>query len=255
MGRIIIYPYKMGSQSAKALQGELKQMVGHTTKVLRVRPNGNYRKRSNDLIINWGSSMQPVWGTPTINQYAAISSASNKLHTFNAIDDELLPTWTTDQALATEWVNSGQKVFARTILSGHSGNGIVVCTDSIVHAPLYTLAFDKTREYRVHVWQGEILDVQEKRKRSGTGSRSDCDVWNHGNDFVFAREGIELPTSVEQAAIKAVHQLGLDFGAVDIGYNHRNASLAVFEVNTAPGLVGTTLSKYAQKVIEHHAAT
>jgi hypothetical protein len=114
---------------------------------------------------------------------------------------------------------------------------------------LYTKEFKKTNEYRVHVWGNEVLDIQEKRKRLGTGPSSDHDIWNHGNDFVFARQTVECPASVKDAAILAVKALGLDFGAADVGYN-TNGDVAVFEVNTAPGLTGTTLTKYVEKINE-----
>jgi glutathione synthase/RimK-type ligase-like ATP-grasp enzyme len=43
-------------------------------------------------------------------------------------------------------------------------------------------------------------------------------------------------------AVAAVNTLGLDFGAVDIAECGDHA--VVFEVNTAPGIDGTTVSKY-----------
>ena len=49
------------------------------------------------------------------------------------------------------------------------------------------------------------------------------------------------------AAIKA---LGLDFGAVDIIYNEAEDQHYVLEVNTAPGLEGTTLQKYTEAILE-----
>jgi D-alanine-D-alanine ligase-like ATP-grasp enzyme len=39
----------------------------------------------------------------------------------------------------------------------------------------------------------------------------------------------------------------LDFGAVDIIYNAKRNECYVLEVNTAPGLEGTTVEKYATK--------
>ena len=48
-------------------------------------------------------------------------------------------------------------------------------------------------------------------------------------------------------AVNAVKALGLDFGAVDIIYNEKENQYYVLEVNTAPGLEGTTLIKYAER--------
>lgn len=251
MNRIILYPYKMGSASAKAIQANLMQEVGHTHKTLRVYPNRRYRKRSTDLVINWGASREAQWGSPSLNQPAAVTIAANKLKTFEALRDVCpLPQWTTDKQSAQHWVNDGYKVFCRQLLTGSGGDGIIVSSEGVLpDAPLYTRSFNKTREYRVHVWKGNILDVQEKRKREGTGVRSDNDVWNFSNDFIFARESIELPPEIREVAIEVVHSLHLDFGAIDIGYNHREGTMALFEVNTAPGLTGTTLNKYVEAII------
>jgi hypothetical protein len=38
--------------------------------------------------------------------------------------------------------------------------------------------------------------------------------------------------------------LHLDFGAVDVGWNEHHGEATIYEVNTAPGLEGTTLEKY-----------
>ena len=44
-------------------------------------------------------------------------------------------------------------------------------------------------------------------------------------------------------AIETLESMGLDFGAVDLGVK-RNGECFVIEVNSAPGLEGTTLEKY-----------
>ena len=250
MNRIIIYPYKMSSQSSKKLAQALRG-VGH--QVLRVYPDRNYRPRPWDTIINWGNSTQPSWDDSYIlNTTSAIKVSCNKQSSFLRFYRDLVPTLkcTDNKSVAEQWVSEGNKVFCRTLLTEHSGRGIIVATtpEELVDAPLYTQEFKKTREYRIHVWDENILDFQEKRRRSEAGSRYDVDVWNHGNDFVYARENVELPECVKNAAIQAIHAVGLHFGAVDIGYNHRDNTCAVFEVNSAPGLYGTTLNKYVEKI-------
>lgn len=249
MNRIIIYPYKMSSQSSKKLAQGLRG-VGHT--VLRVYPDRNYRPRPSDLIINWGNSQQPTWSKDIINTPQAVRKASNKQSSFLSFYRDSVPTLkcTDNNLVAKQWINEGHKVFCRTILTGHSGNGTIVATTTgeLVDAPLYTQEFKKTREYRIHIWGNEVLDYQEKKRREEAGSRYDVDVWNHGNDFVYARQNVEIPECVKEASIKAVNSLDLTFGAVDIGYNHHDDTCAVFEVNTAPGLYGTTLNKYVEKI-------
>ena len=47
----------------------------------------------------------------------------------------------------------------------------------------------------------------------------------------------------------AIKVLGLDFGAVDIIYNKQEDKWYVLEVNTAPGIYGTTLDKYVNAIM------
>lgn len=251
MSRICIYPYRMASNSSKALAEALRE-VGH--KVIRVYPDRNYTPRDDDIIIDWGNSAVPNWEhNRLINQPERVSIAANKRHTFDLLEwflDTPTPSHTTSKNVASYWIELGNQIFCRTTLTGHSGQGIVVATtpEELVDAPLYTLSFTKTNEYRIHVFKNEIIDIQEKKKRSGTGVRSDHDVWNLGNDYIFAREGVECPVAAQNSAIMAVHHLGLDFGAVDVGYNRPSDSHVVFEVNTSPGLEGTTLQKYVERI-------
>ena len=241
----VIYPYKMSSKSAKLLARSLGG--------LRVYPNRNYRKRPTDLVINWGSSTAPQWGSPDLNG-TGVAEAANKLTTLRLLTASgvSVPIWTTDIGEAELSILGGQTMFCRTKLTGHSGQGIVVAKEiqDLIQSPLYTQAFPKEKEFRVHVFNGRVIDITEKRKRSGTGSREDHHVWNHGNDFVFARENVWCPYAAIQQAIKAVQALGLDFGAVDIGW-HNELGAVVFEVNTAPGITGTTLSKYVEAINEY----
>jgi glutathione synthase/RimK-type ligase-like ATP-grasp enzyme len=113
---------------------------------------------------------------------------------------------------------------------------------SVPVAPLYTRYVKKTDEYRVHVLDNEVVDVQKKMRKRG--------VWNgewmirtHAHGWVFGRENIAPPQCVVDAARTAVNDLGLTYGAVDIGYNRHYASAVIFEVNTAPGMVNTTLNR------------
>jgi hypothetical protein len=190
-----------------------------------------------------------------LNKHSAIALACNKLKTFTKLTGagfEDVPDWTAWIEEAKGWVENGDKVYCRTSLTGHSGSGIVIASDvdSLVTAPLYTRATKHKYEYRVHVFRESVIDVQQKKRRlNWTGG--DTGIRNHSNGYVYARADINYPVEIEQAAIKAVKILGLDFGAVDIGYRERDNKVFLFEVNTAPGLVGTTLEKYTQTFKEY----
>ena len=238
----------MGSTSARALA----QSLG----ALRVR--SSYEAKRRDIIINWGNS-RPSESVPyaekDLNKHSAIALACNKLKTFYTLGTnnfEYLPNWCTGIMQAANWIENGDKVYCRTNLTGHSGSGIVIASDvdSLVTAQLYTKATRHKYEYRVHVFRETVIDVQQKKRRSNwTGG--DTGIRNHSNGYIYARADIDYPQEIKQAAIQAVKLLGLDFGAVDIGYRERDNKIFLFEVNTAPGLTGTTLLKYAQTFKEY----
>lgn len=248
--KYVIYPYKMSSGSSRRLAEALRE-VGHKT--LRVYPDRAYRPQQDDIIINWGSSRIPNWNHDNIiNSPVAVGVAAHKADTFHRLlqANVPIPMYSLQQNPAKGWLLDGETVVARTKLTGHSGQGIVIMKElyEFIEAPLYTKFFPKTHEYRVHVFQGNVLDVTEKRKRNGTGSREQSIVWNHDNDYVFCREDVDCPWDVIDASLRAVEALQLDFGAVDVGYDRERNQVAVFEVNTAPGVVGTTLNKYVEKL-------
>lgn len=247
MYKFKILPYKLGSQSAKVLSQSLN--------VLRVRDS--YVPRRNEIIINWGNSNvvnhYPITNLD-LNKHSAIAIACNKLKTFNKLNGlgfEHIPNYTIHQEEATGWLLEGNKVYCRTSLTGHSGSGIVIANNSyeLVDAPLYTIQTKHKYEFRAHVFKGNLIDIQQKKKRSGVEANSE--IRNHSNGYIYARSDIIVPDIVTEASVKAVELLGLDFGAVDIGYRERDNKAFVFEVNTAPGLVGTTLIKYTETFKEY----
>ena len=245
--RFKVFPYKMESQSAKAL--------AHGLNVLRVKPTYDARRR--DVIINWGNSKPSaiLHASHDLNKHEAIALASNKLKTFNKLNGlgfEHIPDYTIHPEEATTWLQEGNKVYCRTTVTGHSGNGIVIIEPDghLINAPLYTKATKHKHEFRVHVFKGKVIDVQQKKKRLGfTGTSTG--IRNHSNGYIYARVDIDVPPLLLSSSIQAVDLLGLDFGAVDVGYRERDSRVFIFEVNTAPGLVGTTLDKYVNTFKEY----
>src|SRR5690606_32924060 len=69
-------------------------------------------------------------------------------------------------------------------------------------------------------------------------------IRNHRNGFIFQRNEITIPADVEVQATKAFEASGLDFGAVDVIWNEHEGRAYVLEINSAPGLEGTTLDNY-----------
>ena len=164
------------------------------------------------------------------------------------------PEWTTSRAVAEEWISKGSIVVCRTLLQGHSGRGIVLAQSGgtlMVPAPLYVRYKKKRSEYRIHVFRGAVIDVAEKRRmrRERRPESYDGYIRNHANGWIFARDGVTLPADAGPLAVRACMALGLDFGACDIIYNEHDNKSYCLEVNTAPGLEGTTLERYTQAIL------
>lgn len=240
--RYRIRSYNPGSRSARALA----EAIGG--RVLR-REGSTFRPRADDVIINWGSSDALNAGPARVlNDPAAIAVAANKLRSFEAFREAGLsiPDFWTRRADVPE---DAYPLVCRTVLSGHSGRGIVIAETpaEVVEAPLYVRYINKQDEYRVHVFQGTVIAVQRKARRLDV-SDPNWRVRNHANGFIFARDGVVAPEAVIEQSIMAVAALGLSFGAVDVLWNDRRRHAYVIEVNTACGLEGQTVQDYATAI-------
>ena len=249
--RVAIAPYKRGSKSARLLKKGLSEALGRD--VLFITPERVGLCKPSRVIINWGSSGVSDTRATVINPASAVSVASNKLSTLAAfqINDIPHPEYTTDKDKAKDWIEQGFKVVCRTLLTAHSGQGIVVAGShsELVDAPLYTKYIRKQKEFRVHVFSSKILDIQEKRRSSSVDDHHPY-IRNHANGYVFCRGDINEPDDLRGVAISAVDALGLDFGAVDVVWNEAQDKCYVLEVNTACGLEGSTVNKYVQAIKE-----
>lgn len=163
------------------------------------------------------------------------------------------PSFTTSSMEAQLWLNQGYTVVERHVLNGNSGAGIRLVEpgegEGINKAPLYVRYVPKKQEYRIHVCGGQAVDIQRKaRRRDVEDDAINWKIRNHDNGFIFARnEGDVTPPDVIVQAVNAVNLLGLAFGAVDVIFNDKEQKAYVLEVNTAPGLSGTTLEGYVAR--------
>jgi len=254
---LVIYPYNLGSASARALKEALTDRL--QARVLRVRSSARLRQRPR-IVLNLGNARPPeFFHTRMINQPAAVNVAGNKLLSFQALRDANIPIpeFTTDIAQASNWLQEGISVLSREALRGHSGEGIVINnpnpTNAVALAPLYVKYKKKKHEFRVHVFNGQVIDLQQKKKiRDFEHTDEQKKVRSHHNGWVFCREDLNLNEEnlvrIKAIAVSAVNVLGLDFGAVDIIFNERENAFYVLEVNTAPGLEGQTLESYVEAI-------
>lgn len=112
--------------------------------------------------------------------------------------------------------------------------------------------FPKTHEYRVHVAHGKVLFINDKPLIEGelrANHAINHQAWR-------ALKWHEFNPKICQESIKAVEELGLDYGAVDIMHNVPDNSVAICEVNTSPSIDTEYSSKkyatYFDWVIRHN---
>lgn len=253
MAQIVICPYSMRSKSAKALADALG-----TRRV----PN-SVGLPADTLIINWGSGFSSGGRCTILNKRENVSLAVNKINTLRIISEggacRTVP-FTTNIQVAKDWIREGKEVMCRTIVNGHSGQGIVIAKTllDLVSAPLYTQFIDKDAEYRIHVFDGKVIDQRRKVPAIDGRRVGDNHICTHTNGYVF--NFASAPDDAHAQAISAVKGLGLDFGAVDVitkrevAMEMRTVTKAyVLEVNTAPGLTGSTITAYADAIKQYFA--
>jgi len=257
--RLFIDSYNPRSVSARRLADAIGARI--------IRHEGSrYRPRPKDVVVHWGKS---EWNKsleyaiaynadiPVLNLPEAVAVAQDKLKTFTELNASgvSVPEFTTDLAIAQSWAEAGLLIVSRALLRASGGRGMMV--DAVPQTEvdghpvkLWVRYRRKSREWRVHVFNGEVIDVQQK-KRSFDAPDADRQIRNYNSGWVFAREGIETQPEIElikAEAVKAVAALGLDFGGVDIIYSAKKNKVWVLEVNTAPGLEGQTVESYGNAI-------
>lgn len=253
---IHILPYNLYSVSARTLKNALG-----VTRINPVEAHSRFRASGTKTIINWGNNDMPghVAGCGRyINPPALVRRATDKTAFLLQVCGEArVPDFTTRRGLAQSWIEDGKTVVCRTLTRANSGRGIVIAetSEELVDAPLYTQYVPKKSEWRVHCYRNPRtsavahFDVQRKaRDRSVADEDVNWKVRNNSNGFIFARneDAGDVPADVITQAVEAFNATGLDFGAVDVIYQERSGEAYVLEVNTAPGLTGTTVDNYVE---------
>lgn len=252
-----IWPYKQGSSGAHALATALGG------RVLK-RQGSSYVKKPSDIVVNWGDVNPPQFVTKNREH---VRDASNKKMFFLKMREkglqELPPFWLTKEEIPLD----AYPVVCRTVLAGHSGDGIVIADSpsAVVPAQLFVKYMKKKDEYRVHLGRKEtpqvsidvlgnpdpdyeivVISIQKKARRLDVADTLvDWKIRNHQNGFIYKRNDINPPSSVVSAARKALDASGLQFGAVDVIFNEHEGKAYVLEINTAPGIEGQTVLDYA----------
>lgn len=251
MPKIILYGYKRNSKSLRLLEEKLTN-IG--VKAVRRSKYSIYKPKPNDKVVVWGASQDPDWGNGNfINNPKKVFIAANKLTTFNFLKEHnvSIPEYTVELNKAREWIQDSW-IVCRKLLRAYGGRGIVLAKTEkeLVPALLYVRYQRKDKEYRVHVFKNNIIDIAEKKRKKLDNRPDNYNPYirNYEYGWVYCRDNVILTEDIKQLAKDAVSALKLDFGAVDIIYNSKKNKAYVLEINTAPGLQGTTLTNYVKAI-------
>lgn len=237
-----IYPWKGGYQQAIALAEGLK---GSLIK----RENSRYLYQPPDVVINWGSSVNPLgYAVPMLNRADRVGKG--KRYAYDVFRNAGIQTvqYTTDPNVAAGWGRDA-KVVGRDSDHGMGGAGITIFQpgEALGNHKFYCKYVKKEREFRIHVLKGKVIFRQEKlRKRDA--DNVDRYIRSHDRGWCFAFKhlpDLPVPALVDNAGLAAVVALGLDFGGVDIAWSER-AGATVLEVNSAPGIEDSSLAAYVE---------
>lgn len=268
---LIIYTYNNAVETAKELQDDIgcRRIASSSAGAARTIPEGT-------LVVNWGYGRTPDWaagrrGLRYLNTPGAVARKMSKVYQLQAFTKAGVPTFdvTTDRQQVRRWLGQGCRVLCRQD-EGARGSGITVietldAQGRVPGADFYTKWFDKTHEFRFHIFRDRVIDVVQKKRLYAAKpfaqlTLTEQTVRNHANGWIEAHKDLHLPGNSRDrlgaAAIAAVRSLGLDFGAVDIvvrftGVGQRNLdSMAVCEVNTAPGCGAQERAAYTKAILE-----
>jgi hypothetical protein len=162
------------------------------------------------------------------------------------VDHRLTETY--DKESAQAMIDEGSTIVARTLLTSHSGRGIVLSPpDSLPDAPLYTeLKQGPTiNEYRVWFGPKGIIDVaQKKRWRTARLHEAGIDpdelygkvVRAHKNGWVFAFKDMQCTNEDVFVEITEAAKQVIGWGCVDVLIDSESEEWWIVETNSAPGM-------------------
>lgn len=259
-----LLPYSNKSKGAKLLATSLG--------ALRVTPNNTPKYQETvdqrhavgktTYLINWGCGSisheirRP--GVKILNNVKSVNLCRDKLRFFNLQKNSgtpaRVPVFTDSLEEALEWVEEGIVTMGRA-LKGSCGNDIAFFDESVqgFHASDFWVQYKKKKqEYRIHYFNGDVILAQRKALRDTDSNGNPIDtstvnfrIRNHKNGFIFQRYDVTVPDDVLKQSKIAFDNTGLIFGAVDVIYNQHEDQAYVLEINTAPGLEGSTVTDYA----------
>jgi len=214
-------------------------------------PHGRECNDPIDYLIRWGSrttvSYRP--NETVINSLSSLRNNNNKLESLQQLENGGIPVpeYTTDRDEISETFGYPALGRAESHTRGEDINLIMQWRDAyLTSGNDYFVEYIPTQmEYRMHVIDGEVVKIHEKRLRSEADNHPF--IRNHETGWIFMEPRDEAPP--DQLAIDAVGALGMDFGAVDV-IRAEDGNCYVLEVNSAPSLDEANLERYGDAFAE-----
>lgn len=252
---MIYLKYHSGYETGKNLLEELNKSI-------LVKKYKNQHLNQNDVVVRWGdTSNSEIDGVLSqnriLNKASAISKNTNKLKSlklFGSSGLNIPKIFESKQAINRFPVLGRDK-------NHHGGLDIVIINGSndgnnnlnkIPNKDFYVEVIKSIREYRVHIFNDEVIRVTRKVFRGHDKDgvpvtqegiiKNDTYGWGHNNVNVD-----NLNPEFISASKKALKAIGLDFGAVDLLIS-TNEKPYVLEVNSSPRLNSIGLEIYAEAI-------
>ena len=243
---VILYSNK----SSKTGKDLLRKFSTVARKAFRKRTSKRYTA---DLVLRWGSTEEfpRLTSRVEINTLQATRNASDKKVMMQKLveagistPDVLFDLQNVDQEELQDYKDESGKFYVR------GANQEVRYTDSVRAGDLYVSrpVPNKRREYRVHVFDGKILEIYEK-----VPQQEGVTIFKAHNCRFERRnpENCRLSQEDQQMCIDAVNALGLTFGGVDI-LRDKDQNCFICEVNSSPALNSLNIERYFEKIMEYY---
>lgn len=239
----------------------------------------HYAPENFKVIINYGTGTEPIWwdrvsrDAIVLNPPSQVRVSAHKTRMMNEFARRIPGhhlDYTTSRDTAQGMVDDGATMVSRTLLTSHSGRGIVLSPpEPLPDARLYTKLKRgrNIREYRVFLYDHQLIDVVQK-KRKGTEkllemgvAPADVDSWwqdrqrqvvrSWPNGWAFCHNNLNVPADSEVFAdIANACGRMLSWGCVDVLVDHETLEWWAVEINSAPGLdAGNTQDMFISRFI------
>ena len=209
--------------------------------ILARNPEDLTKLINRDRVVVWGEPLHGTLKVPTLNAKAPLGSKVRELKAFLAAKIPHPEFQERPPANLKGWHSRAFHHQAGKDLLGKVPGG-----------DYFTRHVDTVHEFRVHVFQGHGFRVGVKRP--DPERKVHPFVRTHRAGWYLSYRLADLDAAGPRgraihAAVKAVKAVGYDFGAVDVGITVKGNPV-VFEVNSAPGLEGGTIERYARLIAE-----